>query len=91
MTSLQDKLKELGVQIGTSQIPDSPRKKSKYTDLMDVLPGTWEETPAGDCFVIRKEFLPDFRHGSQTLDTELSLQPFETQNQLSGISRLNLS
>ncbi len=91
MASLQDKLKELGVQIGTSQISDNPRKKTRYPDLMDVLPGAWEETAAGDCFVIRKEFLPEFQHGSQTLNTELSLLPFETQSHLSGISQLSLS
>lgn len=91
MTSLQDKFKELGVQIGTSKIPDNPRNKSKIPDLMDVLPGTWEGTPVGDCFVIRKDFSLDFQHGSQTLNMELSLLPFETQHQLSGISQLSLS
>lgn len=91
MASLQDKLKELGVQIGTSKIPDNPRIKIKSPDLMDILPGTWEGTPAGNCFVIRKEFSLDFQHGSQTLETELSLLPFETQSQLSGISQLSLS
>jgi len=55
MPSLTDKLKDLGVQVGTSHI-----KPGKNIDpppsLTDTLPGSWEKTSAGDCFVVRKHF-----------------------------------
>jgi len=53
MPSISDKLKNLGVQIGTSNVVP-PSKSTSRQRLLDVLDGSWEKTRCGDCFIIRK-------------------------------------
>jgi len=53
MPSLSDKLKELGVQVGASNISAPPQEGIRQR-LIDVFDGAWEETRRGECFVVRK-------------------------------------
>lgn len=91
MTSLQDRLRDLGVQIGTSQLSMSQKPDHSHGRLVDVLPGSWEDTPAGECFVVRKDFPLDAQHGRRPLYIEPSPKILESQFQISGLSELPLS
>ncbi len=66
MKSLSDKLKALGVQVGTQEIK-SKKNTSPELKLVDVLPGTWTETPHGETFVVSKSFTRDYKLGNQNL------------------------
>ena len=68
MPSLSEKLKSLGVQIGTENIPVPGRKTPLHT-LEEVLPGRWQETPHGDAFVVEKRYPAEFLQG------EIPLRP----------------
>lgn len=89
MPSLTDKLKDLGVQVGTSHIKPG-KKTGPSPSLTDTLPGTWEKTSAGDCFVIRKHFPFSQSHGDQELSDLPQVDVFETINANSGISDIPL-
>lgn len=89
MPSLTDKLKDLGVQVGTSHI-----KPGKNIDpppsLTDTLPGSWEKTSAGDCFVVRKHFPFSLLHGDRELSVLPQIEVFESISAYSGISEIPL-
>lgn len=86
MSSLSDKLKALGVQVGTSQIQSPSSRPNPNLALVDVLPGTWEATPFGDCFTVRKKFPLSEKYGSGKLNPAPDLAFFEAIRQLEGIS-----
>jgi len=89
MPSLTDKLKDLGVQVGTSDI--KPGKKTvPPISLTDALPGSWEETSAGDCFVVRKHFPFSLKHGDRKLSDLPQIDVFEAIIAHSGISEIPL-
>lgn len=88
MPSLTDKLRELGVEIGASHLAPGKNPASRPRDLLDALPGSWEQTPAGECFVIRKEFQPDIQHGRFSLLSIPSLRIFESLDSQAGISAI---
>jgi len=87
MTSLTEKLKSLGVQIGADKI-SAPVKSNPSLSLTGELDGCWESTSKGDCFVIRKTFPPDFIHGDLRLFQVLNLEIFDEIPSLSGISSI---
>jgi hypothetical protein len=87
MTSLTEKLKSLGIQIGPGKI-QAPAKSNSLPRLTDVFEGCWEDTSNGDCFVVRKIFHPDFVHGSIKLFQDLNLEIFEEIPSLTGISSI---
>ncbi len=87
MTSLTEKLKPLGVQVGFDKI-NAPAKYKPLSNLIDIFDGCWEGTSEGDCFVVRKTFHPDFVHGSLKLFQELNLEIFDEIPSLSGISQI---
>ena len=89
MPSITDKLKKLGVQVGTSNI--KPVQKSfSPAALVDALEGTWESTSMGDCFVVRKIFPLNLKHGARTLGQLPNLDFLEAINSLAGVSRIPL-
>ncbi len=89
MPSLTDKLKDLGVQVGTSHI--KPGKKSvPPPSLTDTLPGSWEKTSAGDCFIVRKHFPFSLLHGDRELSDLPQIDIFESISAYSGISDIPL-
>ncbi|MBS1250526.1 MAG: hypothetical protein MAG431_02120 [Chloroflexi bacterium] len=62
MSSISDKLKSLGVQVGAENI-QPPAREEGHTRLVDVLPGRWQETPHGEAFVVQKTYPADFQQG----------------------------
>ena len=85
MPSLSDQLKELGVQVGTSNIP-IPSKPKSNRNLIDVFKGSWEETRQGDCFVVRKSLALNQKHGSVSLAKFPDLSVFSAIPGLDGIA-----
>lgn len=86
MVSLTDKLKDLGVQVGTSQIKKPLSSRDLAQSLIDTLPGRWESTSRGDCFVVRKEIPLQTKHGGNKLRGLPKMDFFESIGQLEGIS-----
>lgn len=66
MESLSDKLKALGVQVGTNDIK-SNNKPSHELKLVDVLPGSWTDTAHGETFIVRKSYSQDYKLGNHSL------------------------
>jgi uncharacterized protein YprB with RNaseH-like and TPR domain len=76
--SLADKLKALGVKVGTADI-HPPFKADKggtsRVPIHEVVPGDFRETARGETFVSEQTFAADYRHGIQPLTI---LHPLET-------------
>ena len=89
MPSLTEKLKQLGVQVGTSQIQSPANNSGVPRSLVDVLAGQWESTTRGDCFVVRKEIPAHTSHGMINLSGPPDLAFFESLQQLEGISGIS--
>ena len=89
MPSLSEKLKSLGVQVGTSNI-NSPIKKHR-SSLIDVLTGKWEKTSAGECFVVTKALPVDTKHGDISLDQFQKPFILDRLPGLDGLSNIPLS
>jgi uncharacterized protein YprB with RNaseH-like and TPR domain len=66
MPSISDKLRELGVHLGTADLAKSPPKKNS-PKLVDLFDGCWESYSRGDCFVLRKTIPLNYQHGSHDL------------------------
>lgn len=60
--SLSDKLKALGVKVGTSDL-----KHAEHHDVDSVVPGIYHTTPAGEVFVSEQSFPIEYQHGSAPL------------------------
>jgi uncharacterized protein YprB with RNaseH-like and TPR domain len=72
MSSLADKLKSLGVKVGTAGLtPPKPASQS----IESVVAGTFHNTPSGEAFVFEQTFSEDYLHGhvSPLSDFPLSL------------------
>ena len=89
MTSVSDKLKKLGVQVGTSQLQTPPAKVSQFRSLIDVIPGAWETTNRGECFVVRKNLPLHKKYDGIKLNEPPDLSFFETLSRLEGISKVS--
>ncbi|MGD8751400.1 MAG: ribonuclease H-like domain-containing protein [Anaerolineales bacterium] len=67
MSSLSEKLKALGVQVGANDLEDSkPRTYSGHT-IEEVLPGQWVINMRGETFIVKKEYPADFQQGQVAL------------------------
>lgn len=68
MPSLAEKLKLLGVKVGTSEIkpvPSSPQNAGKiHSTLENTLGGRWVSTCQGETFVVEQVFPSEYRHGA---------------------------
>jgi uncharacterized protein YprB with RNaseH-like and TPR domain len=74
MPSLSDRLKALGVKVGTSDLP--PRlgsAKAERHGIDSVLPGIYRQTALGDVFVAEQAFSSGHRHGDAPLFSEYPL------------------
>jgi uncharacterized protein YprB with RNaseH-like and TPR domain len=67
MPNLSDKLKALGVKVGTENLPP-PRPKNPYT-IEQVLEGQSLETRQGETFVVESRFPPEYRLGLRAIAT----------------------
>lgn len=65
MASIADRLKALGVSVGTTSLPASQRVKP--TPIQDVVDGETWPTDFGDAFVVDQTYPLDFQHGQGPL------------------------
>lgn len=72
MSSLSDRLKNLGVQLGAKNIP-SPRKSSSFP-IESVVEGELIETPFGQAFVVEGRYPLGHDQGEAKLDLSASLR-----------------
>jgi uncharacterized protein YprB with RNaseH-like and TPR domain len=66
MTSLSDKLRRLGVRVGTRAPASRPRPAYP---IEHIVPGRVQQTGSGDAFVVETRYPLDQRHGCATLST----------------------
>ena len=71
--SLADKLKALGVKVGTADL--TPHKSASTIPIDRVLPGRFRSTARGEAFVTEQTFGTEYRHGDQPLTI---LDPLDT-------------
>lgn len=74
MSSISDRLKALGVQLGANNL--SAPRKSSYPALEDMLDGQLIKNRFGDSFVIEAFYGPDYKHGTNTLTPTKHLKIF---------------
>lgn len=73
MPSLSDKLKALGVQVGTEKIVTQPPRKPAHA-LEEAVSGQFVETPNGRIFIVEELFASDYLMGQVPLLGSASLQ-----------------
>jgi uncharacterized protein YprB with RNaseH-like and TPR domain len=79
MPSLSERLKSLGVKIGTSDLPapnsfdQTQGKLADHYGIDSVVSGSYRQTPLGDVFVAEQTYGPDHRHGETPLLSAFSL------------------
>ncbi len=61
MPSLADKLKSLGVKVGTREIP-TPKPDARFS-IDSVVPGAFASTSLGETFIHEERFAADYHHG----------------------------
>ena len=66
-SSLIEKLKSLGVKVGTSGIQPPAPKPYQGLPIEDVMDGRYRATRRGDTFVFEQSFSPDYHHGLASL------------------------
>jgi uncharacterized protein len=67
--SVADKLKSLGVKVGTRDLAP-PKPKSRF-DIDSVVTGAFQTTPLGDVFVAEQAYTSEYRHGLSSLTSSL--------------------
>lgn len=65
MTSLADKLKALGVELGTSSLQSKPAPTSRITRLSEIVTGDY--THSDQVFETIESFSPEYQHGQHKL------------------------
>lgn len=70
-TTLADKLKSLGVKVGTLDIPNAEQKNG--TPIQDVLTGQFVSTRRGEAFIHEEIYAADYRHGWAPLESDVPL------------------
>jgi uncharacterized protein YprB with RNaseH-like and TPR domain len=84
MSSLSDKLKSLGVQVGASHLePHPPRQQ---VSLEQVIPGRLHPTSAGETYIVENTYPPEYHHGQIPL---AGMAPLETLAAWAGASRIS--
>lgn len=56
MADLSERLKALGVRVGSGHLTTTRSKSSQKKDLVNTLEGSWEETSRGDVFVLHRYY-----------------------------------
>ena len=64
MSSLSDKLKKMGLDLGAEKLPAPPRVKHP---IDAVVPGELRTTPQGEVFLAEEIYPPNYQHGSFSL------------------------
>lgn len=86
MSSLADKLKSLGVKIGTSELPAPAQKTQAAAPIEDVVNGRWVETRRGMAFISDNIYPLEHRHGQMAL---FSAAPLHNLAHWAGDARLH--
>jgi len=73
-SSLSDKLKSLGVKVGTADLPPAESQPKSDFSIQSVVEGHFISTRQGETFVSEQAFPPDYRHGLTPLRTSVPLQ-----------------
>jgi len=71
MPSLADKLKSLGVKVGTHEIP-APKPDAHFP-INSVISGAFTPTALGETFIHEEHFAADYRHGLAPIKLQASL------------------
>jgi uncharacterized protein YprB with RNaseH-like and TPR domain len=71
MPSLADKLKSLGVKVGTREIP-APKPDARFP-IDSVISGTFVSTSLGETFIHKEHFNADYHHGLAPIKLQASL------------------
>ncbi len=71
MASLSDKLKSLGVKVGTTDLP-APKTGEQY-EIGSVVAGDVISTLAGETFIHEERFASDYHHGHAPIELTASL------------------
>jgi len=87
--SLADKLKALGVKVGTADL--TPPKPATVISIDRVVPGDIRQTARGEAFVSEQTFGADYRHGAQSIQLTSPLDAVAAWARDSRISDLPLS
>jgi uncharacterized protein YprB with RNaseH-like and TPR domain len=69
--SVADKLKSLGIKVGTTDLAP-PKPKSRY-EIDSVVAGAFHPTPRGDVFVAEQMYTSEYRHGLSSLTSSLPI------------------
>jgi len=77
MTTLSDKLKSLGVQVGVRNLPPPKPPTDIYT-IEKVVSGHFQPTPHGEVFVVEKLYDATYQHGQVGLQVEAPLHTIAT-------------
>jgi uncharacterized protein YprB with RNaseH-like and TPR domain len=72
--SLADKLKTLGVKVGTGEIQPPPPRPRRDSALEHALEGRWIETRRGFAFVVEQVFPGGYRHGATPIRLAAGLE-----------------
>jgi len=75
MPSLAEKLKSLGVKVGTSEIAAPAKKPASkiHSALEEVLGGNWISTRQGDAFVVEQVYSEEYHHGIAAIQIDAPL------------------
>jgi uncharacterized protein len=87
--SLADKLKSLGVKVGTADIkpgPPSETRGRKGTPIEEAVEGRFISTRRGDAFIAEQTFSTDYRHGVASIRVD---QPLDTLAAWANDSRIS--
>ena len=88
MPSLADKLKALGVKVGTADL--TPPKPAATIPIHIVVPGEFRQTARGEAFVSEQAFGADYRHGAQSIQLTSPLDAVAAWARDSRIHELNI-
>jgi uncharacterized protein YprB with RNaseH-like and TPR domain len=74
MPTISERLKSLGVHVGTSNLPaPKPLPRADYP-IESVLAGEWQVTPYGEVFVVETHYRADFLRGTVKLRNSTPLE-----------------
>ena len=72
-SSLADKLKSLGVKVGTANLPPAESKPKQNVPIQSVVDGRFIPTRQGETFVAEQQYPFDYQHGLTSLRTSVPL------------------
>ncbi|HBX68557.1 MAG TPA: hypothetical protein DEH25_04020, partial [Chloroflexi bacterium] len=90
MPSLSDRLKSLGVNLGTQNLKTPKPPPSGQFPIEQVLAGDFWRTPSGEVFVVETNYKADFLRGSIKLKPSASLETIAAYAQFPEINNLTI-